>query len=302
MKADKVLEEFGVSFDEVVQDNPTKSCDDAARERGLETKQIVKSLIIESEGDKFHVLLPGDRTLSEKKLGAEYRMIPPNESKEITGFESGTVHPFSTDLVHLIDERIFENDEVSHTVGETQRAVILSSEAFEKAINESDFSFEVSDFAVSDEVDFEEIKEKGLDEECAKFVVNNGYRKIFLELVEEFDSEKALNVLKAFNREELNPEYDVIVELIERAGSQTHMQRLVEKLSENGELPEASSFDVEEKISEIIEENPEAVQDYSDGKDSALNFFIGKIMQETNGKADAGKARQILKKELEEVS
>lgn len=299
IKADRYLEEKNIEYVEVVQDNPTKSCDDAARERGLETSQIVKSLIIESEAEKFHVLLPGDRSLSERKLGAEYSMIPPEASEEITGFESGTVHPFSTDLVHLIDERIFENDKVSHTVGETERAVILSSEAFKDAVSESDFSFEVDDFAVSEKEDFEEVEEKGLNRESAKFVVNNGHRKVFLELAEDFDSEEVLNVLKAFNREQIDPEYEKIVEVLERAESQTHVQRLAEKLSRNGELPEASSFDLEKVISQIIEDNPEAVKDYRDGRESALNYLIGQLMQETNGKADAGKARQIMMEELE---
>jgi Asp-tRNA(Asn)/Glu-tRNA(Gln) amidotransferase B subunit len=30
-----------------------------------------------------------------------------------------------------------------------------------------------------------------------------------------------------------------------------------------------------------------------------LNFFIGKVMEETNGKADAGETREILIRELE---
>ena len=301
MKADEKLDQLGISYEEVIQDNPTKSCDDAARERGLETHQIVKSLIIESEGEKFHVLLPGDRTLSEKKFGSEYAMIPPEKSEEITGFESGTVHPFSTELKHFVDERIFENDRVSHTVGETQRAVVLDAESFREALEKSDFSFEVGDFAVSTEEDYSEVKERGLDEESAKFVVNKGFRKFFLELAEEYESDRVLDLLKAFNREDLDPEYEVAAEVLERAESQTHMQRLAEKLSTDGELPEASGkdFDLEEKVSQILEEYPEAVEDYRDGQDSALNFFIGKVMESTNGKADAGKARKILQERLE---
>ncbi|WP_414837336.1 YbaK/EbsC family protein [Candidatus Nanosalina sp. VS9-1] len=297
-KADEKLEEFGISFEEVIQDNPTKSCDDAARERGLETSQIVKSLIIEAEGQKFHVLLPGDRTLSEKKFGSEYRMIPPEKSKEITGFESGTVHPFSTELKHFVDERIFENEKVSHTVGETQRAVILKAESFREVLEKSDFIFEVGDFAVSTEQDFQEVMDRGLDEESAKFVVNKGVRSIFLDLSREYNQERVLDLLKAFNRESLDPEYESAAEILDRAESQTHMQRLVEALSENGELPEASSFDLEEKISEVLEENPDAVEDFQEGRDSALNYLIGQLMQETNGKADAGEAREKFMEEL----
>ena len=258
-------------------------------------------MIIESEGEKFHVLLPGDRTLSESKLGAEYALVPPEASEKITGFESGTVHPFSTELKHLADERIFENEKVSHTVGETQRAVILDAEKFREGLKKSDFDVEVDDLAVSTEEDFEEIEDRGLDVESAKFVVNKGYRKNFLDLIENFDSEDVLNVLKAFNRENLEVSVEMARKVLERAENQTHMQRLVEKLSADGELPEASEedFDLEEKVSEVVEEFPEAVEDYRSGRDSALNFFIGKVMEETSGKADAGKARKILQEELE---
>jgi prolyl-tRNA editing enzyme YbaK/EbsC (Cys-tRNA(Pro) deacylase) len=298
MKADEKLDELGIPFEEVVQDNPTKSCDDAAKERGVETSQIVKSLILESEGEKFHVLLPGDRTLSEKKFGAEYRMIPPEEAEEITGFEPGTVHPFSTDLKHVADERIFENGAVSHTVGEKTMGVIMDAGGFQEALEKSGFELEVRDIAVSSEEDFREIKDSGLDEESAKFVVNKGYRNSFLELVEDYEESDVLDLLKAFNREELEFTVEEAGEILERSEDQSHMQRLVGKLAEEGELPEKSEFDLEEKISEVIEEYPGAVEDYRSGQDSALNFFIGKIMEATNGKADAGEAREILLEEL----
>ncbi len=298
MKADEKLDQLGVSYEEVIQENPTKSCDDAARERGVETSQIVKSLIIESEGEKFHILLPGDRTLSEKKLGAEYRMIPPEEAERITGFEPGTVHPFSTDLKHFVDERIFENNSVSHTVGEKTRGVILEVKNFAEALEKSGFEFEVSDIVVSTDEDYQEIQEYNLGEESVKFVVNKGYRRKFMDLEENYDSDRIIDLLQAFNRKDLNFSIERAEEVLDRAENQTHMQRLVEKLAETGQLPEKSDFDLEEKISQVIEENPEAVEDFEDGQESAVNFLIGQVMQETNGKADAGEAREILLEEL----
>ena len=294
MKADEKLEELGVEFDEVVQDEPTKSCDDAARERGLETNQIVKSLVIESEGEKYHVLLPGDRTLSESKFGAEYRMVPPEESEEITGFEPGTVHPFSTELKHVADERIFEKDLVSHTVGEKTRGIITESRSFRNALEKSKFELNIQDIAVSTEEDFKEVQEKDLDEEDSKFVVNRGHRKNFLNLVDEHSSKRVLNLLKSFERESLNFTKKNAKEILERAENQTHMQKLVEKLAENGKLPEREKFDLQEKVDRVIDENPEAVEDYKNGQDSAVNFLIGELMQETNGKADAGESREKL--------
>lgn len=298
MKADRKLDELGFKYEEVVQDEATKSCDDAARERGLETRQIVKSLIVESEGERFHVLLPGDRELSERKFGSEYRMIPPEESREITGFESGTVHPFSTELDHVVDERVFENDRVSHTVGEKRRGVIIDSTEFREAIESSDFPVEIRDIAVSTEEDYREVEEEGLDAEDARFVVNKGYRKIFLGLIEDKDSETVLDLLRAFHREEIEPKRDIAVEMLERSDSTTHMQRMIESYAEDGILPEKEEFDLDQVISDVLESHPGAVDDFRDGKDSAVNFLIGQIMKQTNGKADAGETRQELLERL----
>lgn len=298
MNADEYLESKGIEFEIVIQDEPTKSCDDAARERGLETRQIVKSLIIESGGEKYHVLLPGDRTLSENKFGSEYRLVPPEESKELTGFESGTVHPFSTELRHVVDERVFENDRVSHTVGEKKRGVILDSEEFRKALKSSGFEFRIKDIAVSTEEDFKEMEKEGLERDTAKFVVNNGYRSLFHNLSAKYQNEQVVDFLEEMNRNNLELELEIARKVIERAEDQTHMQRLLDMFAENGELPEEKRFDLGQAVSNILENNPDAVEDYSEGKDSALNFLIGRLMQETNGKADAGKARKLILEEL----
>ena len=295
MKADEVLKELGFEYEEVLQDEPTKSCDDAARERGLKTRQIVKSLIIESEGEKYHILVPGDRELSEKKLGAEYRLIPPEKSRKITGFESGTVHPFSTDLKHIADERVFENEKISHTVGEEKRGIIIESGKFRKALEKSDFELEVRDIAVSTTEDYREIQEKGLTEEDAKFIVEKGFRKKFLVLTESFEPQRVLKVLRAFHRQEKEFREETAGKILDRAENETHIQRIVQHYVEKGELPdEKEEFDLEEEVKEVFEENPGAVQDLKSGKESAKNYLIGQLMQRTNGKAQAGKARDLI--------
>lgn len=300
MKADKYLKKHGISFEEVVQDNSTKGCDEAARERGVKTSQIVKSLIVESEGEKFHICIPGDRTLSESKFGSEYRMVPPKKSEELTGFESGTVHPFSTNLKHFVDERIFENGKVSHTVGEERRGLIIESEDFREALERSGFEFEVKDIVVSSEEDFQELEELGLNREDSKFVVKNGYRKPFEDLNAENDAEEVFNLLKAVHRESLELNRESLQEILNRSDGQTHTQKLVEELSRNGELPEEQEFDLKGEISELLEENPEAVEDLRNGKNSTINYLIGELMKKTNGQAEPGKAREKIINKIED--
>lgn len=298
MKADEVLEEAGVVFEVVEQDNPTLDCDDAARERGVETSQIVKSLIIESQGELFHACIPGDRTLSEKKLGDEYRLVDPEKSKELTGFESGTVHPLSTELKHLVDQRILENDRVSFTTGERDRGVIIEPEKIVEVLESREVEVEIADFVVTEEEDLKQIELEGIGSEEASFVMENGYRKIFLESVKQENPEDALKAIRKLHRQEIEFDEEQVNEIIDRSENETHMQKLAEQLAEEGRLSEQEEFSVEDAISEVIDDNPEAMQDLRDGKDSAINYLMGKVMEETRGKADPSEAKKMIMEEV----
>lgn len=298
MKADQRLEDLGITFDTVEQDNPTEGCKEAAEERGLEPNHIVKSLIVESEGEKIHVLLPGDRELSESKLGSEYRMVSPEESKRITGFESGTVHPFSTDLRHLVDERIFDNRVVSHTNGERDRGLLIHSNDFREALDRADFELEIRDVAVSNKHDYDEIQNQGLEMESAKFIVDNGYGAMFTNLVESFRSSQVLDLIRAMHRNDINIDEDMAVEVLNRAKNQTHIQNMVEHFSKEGSLPEEKNYDLEEEIEIVLDRNQDAVEDFASGKGSALNYLVGQVMQRTEGKFNPEKVQRMLEEKL----
>jgi aspartyl-tRNA(Asn)/glutamyl-tRNA(Gln) amidotransferase subunit B len=49
---------------------------------------------------------------------------------------------------------------------------------------------------------------------------------------------------------------------------------------------------------EAIANNPKAVDDYHAGKESAIQFLVGKVMQQTRGRANPQKVREILASEL----
>lgn len=298
MKADEFLKEKSLEFELVKQENETLSCDDAARERGLETDQIVKSLIIESDGQYFHCLVPGDRELSEKKFGKEYRMADPEKSRAITGQESGTVHPFASELKHFVDERIFEKNRISFTRGDRLHGVILTPEKFEKALKLADFGWERKDLVNITEEELEGLESEGLSEEDAKFVARNG-RTEFKALNMNFEAEKIATALRKVLREKDEVYVENVSGILERAENETHMQRLAMGLAENGELPEREGFELEKVILEVFEENTEAVEDFNSGRDSAINFLLGQVMSETKGKADASKAEKLLREELE---
>ena len=301
MKAHRFLEEKGLNFEVVEQDNPTKDCDAAARERGVETSQIVKSLIVEkhrekgvNKGELIHVLLPGDREISEKKFG-EHHLIDPEKSKDLTGFESGTVHPFSTKVQHIIDFRILRKDELSFTVGETQKGVIIGEDQFKKALDSSSFDFEVKDISQTLTEDIEMLKSRGLEEEDARFVADRGLIPEYLEL--EYSDEKLLKAFREFLRHDIEVEQSNVEEIIEASEGLNNLQKMIEEYSKTGEIQDSEDFELKEVIASILDENPEALEDLKDGKDSVVNFVIGEVMKETSGRARPEKLKEVLRNE-----
>ncbi|MFB6203585.1 MAG: Asp-tRNA(Asn)/Glu-tRNA(Gln) amidotransferase subunit GatB [Candidatus Nanohaloarchaea archaeon] len=68
-----------------------------------------------------------------------------------------------------------------------------------------------------------------------------------------------------------------------------------EEIVEERDLLMAEDDEIESFVEEAVQENEEAVQDYRDGKDEALNFLVGQVMQKSRGKAEAKEAREKIK-------
>jgi len=55
---------------------------------------------------------------------------------------------------------------------------------------------------------------------------------------------------------------------------------------------------LEEAVKKIIKENPVQTADYKKGKVTLIQFFIGKVMAETRGKANPEVVKELLEKLL----
>jgi aspartyl-tRNA(Asn)/glutamyl-tRNA(Gln) amidotransferase subunit B len=64
-------------------------------------------------------------------------------------------------------------------------------------------------------------------------------------------------------------------------------------------LGKTSGDEVQAAVEAAIEDNPDAVADYHDGEEGALNFLVGQVMQATGGSADPGEVNQLLRENLE---
>ncbi len=102
---------------------------------------------------------------------------------------------------------------------------------------------------------------------------------------------------------------EYVVELLEDdrisdRNAEMLLRKLVERPREPGEIVEeedllkADESEVDSIVESVIEDNEDAVEDYNSGDNGALNFLVGQVMQESQGKADPKTAREKIKERL----
>lgn len=119
----------------IVRHGRVNSLEEAAKARGVEPSQIVKSMVVKTGDVVGIVLVPGLRKISWPKFRAALNvnkaaMPSAEEAKELTGFERGTITPFGTRtrLPVIADERIGPG-EVSIGAGAHGVTAIVDAEA-----------------------------------------------------------------------------------------------------------------------------------------------------------------------------
>lgn len=71
----------------------------AAQAIGLPPERLLKTLMVEVDGRPACVVVPGDRTLSMKRVAAGFggksaAMMPPAKAERLTGYHTGGISPF----------------------------------------------------------------------------------------------------------------------------------------------------------------------------------------------------------------
>ncbi|PSP72253.1 Asp-tRNA(Asn)/Glu-tRNA(Gln) amidotransferase GatCAB subunit B [Halobacteriales archaeon QS_3_64_16] len=72
-----------------------------------------------------------------------------------------------------------------------------------------------------------------------------------------------------------------------------------ESIIEREGLGKAENEEVSAAVEAAIEDNPEAVADYENGEEGAINFLMGQVMRETDGSADPGSVNEMLRARLD---
>ncbi|GAA1610753.1 aminoacyl-tRNA deacylase [Actinoplanes couchii] len=95
------VEATGIEFD-VLRYGPVANAAEAAAARGMDLRDLVKTLVVRRAADDYlFVLVPGDRAISWPKLRALLgvnRLSMPDAAtaKQATGYERGTITPFGS--------------------------------------------------------------------------------------------------------------------------------------------------------------------------------------------------------------
>jgi len=107
-----------------------KTVSQTAAALGVKPKQIIKSLLVITEGKgPILAILDGESKLDLRKLSERFgysRLATPKEVKRITGYDVGGVPPIGIDVRTIMDDRVLENSEVYGGGGSTDRLVKLS--------------------------------------------------------------------------------------------------------------------------------------------------------------------------------
>ena len=91
-----------------------------------------------------------------------------------------------------------------------------------------------------------------------------------------------------------------------KQGKEVLLKSLEEDIDPNKVIEEAgikqigSLDEIQKIVNEVLEEQPNAIIQYKDGKTNIIDFLVGQVMKKTRGRANPSTTYYMLKKELEE--
>lgn len=140
MSAIDALNAAGITY-RVIRHAAVGSLAEAARARGVEIPDVVKTIVVRRGDDDFlFVLVPGDRVISWPKLrtllGVSRLSMPDAATaKAATGYERGTITPFgSTNPWPVIADERLRGRVITLGAGEPGVAVALDADEAVRAI------------------------------------------------------------------------------------------------------------------------------------------------------------------------
>ena len=171
------------------------------------------------------------------------------------------------------------------------------------------------------------VEEYGIDEADAKVLTSElELADAFEEVCKEVDPNTAARLMRdelkrvlhynkiRYAESKITP--SDIVELINLIESKQvtpeAAHKLIEQMPNNDKTPTEIGKEMDiigvveddaiaQAIDQVINENPNAVEDYKNGKENAVNFLVGQVMRLTRGKANAGETNKMIRDKLNQL-
>jgi Cys-tRNA(Pro) deacylase len=140
----RALDDLGIAYQVLVHEHKATNVEEAASERGVESRQVVKTLLVRAPDRQFYIaLVRGDQRLSLKKLarivGAKtLEMAPEKDVPRITGYRIGAVAPLGLrrgDVPIYVDHHIVEEPRVSISAGRHDAGLELDTQDLIQVVN-----------------------------------------------------------------------------------------------------------------------------------------------------------------------
>ena len=138
----RTLDLLGIPYRVYEHSQLPTSLEDAARQRGQEPGQIIRSILFRHAQEYFvMVLMAGPEQISWKRVRAHLgvsriSMATETEVRAVTGYEIGTVNPFGMPqpVRILADVSVFKPEVISIGSGVRGTAIIMQSKDLQKAL------------------------------------------------------------------------------------------------------------------------------------------------------------------------
>ena len=129
----KALDKLGIPYHLHIHENPLRSLVQAARERGIDPTQIVRTLLFRCEHESFVlVLMAGSKKVNWLKLRrylgvSRITTATSEQVLDITGYVPGAVSPFGlpSPLRILADQGISAHEEISLGAGIPNAGILI---------------------------------------------------------------------------------------------------------------------------------------------------------------------------------
>ena len=171
------------------------------------------------------------------------------------------------------------------------------------------------------------VEQYGIDEKDAKVLTSElELADAYEEVVKEADNKIAARIMRDelkrvlnYNKIQFNESKITSSDIIEFIDLLESKQitpeaghKLIEQMPLNDKSPKEIAKEMDilgvveddaivKAVDQAIAENPNAIEDYKNGKTNAVNFLVGQVMRLTRGKANAGDTNKMIKEKLDQL-